>query len=90
MKKRQEIVTFKVDEDLFEVIKGIPDRSEFIRSAIMAALGGACPLCGGKGVLTPGQKRHWSAFTHDHSLKRCDECNELFLICSRAPDEHAH
>ncbi len=81
MKKKQEIVTFKVDKDLLEAIKHIPNRSEFIRGAIIAALGGVCPLCDGSGMLTPNQKRHWDDFAEKHFVERCQDCDERILIC---------
>lgn len=82
MKKKQEIITFKVDEDLGEAIREIPNRSEFIRTAIIAALGSVCPLCNGTGTLTPNQKRHWDDFSADHSVERCGECDERVLVCA--------
>ena len=81
MNKKQSIITFKVDTDLLEAIKEIPNRSEFIRSAIINALGSVCPLCNGSGMLTPNQKNHWDDFTADHSLKACDDCHENILVC---------
>jgi hypothetical protein len=81
MKKKQGIITFKVDGDLLEAIKDIPNRSEFIREAIISALGVLCPLCNGYGMLTPNQKLHWEEFAENHSVKRCKECNESYLIC---------
>ena len=77
MKKKESIITFKVNEDLLEVIKTIPNRSEFIRAAIMMALDSACPLCNGTGILTPKQKEHWTSFAKHHAVKRCAECDEL-------------
>jgi hypothetical protein len=81
MKKKQEIITFKVDEDLLNVIKCIPNRSEFIRGAIIAALGVLCPLCNGSGMLTKNQKRHWDDFAVDHIVKKCDICHDSFIVC---------
>jgi metal-responsive CopG/Arc/MetJ family transcriptional regulator len=78
---KKEIVTFKVDKDLHETIKKIPNRSEFIRRAITAALESTCPLCRGSGKLNEDQKRHWDSFTADHFFKKCDTCNEHILIC---------
>ncbi|HPH42024.1 MAG TPA: ribbon-helix-helix domain-containing protein [Syntrophorhabdaceae bacterium] len=83
MKKKQTILTFKVDEDLMEVIKDIPNRSEYIRAAIMAALDNTCPLCNGTGMLSPKQKEHWETFSHDHTLKRCEDCKEIFIECTK-------
>jgi hypothetical protein len=83
VKKKQSIVTFKVNEDLLAVIRDIPNRSEFIRAAIMTALENVCPLCSGSGILTPKQKEHWESFSRDHALKRCDDCQEIFIECTR-------
>lgn len=85
MKKKQSIVTFKVDDDLLEAIRGIPNRSQFIRSAIIGALGSVCPLCNGSGMLSKNQKRHWDDFTADHSLEKCSDCQERILVC-----DHIH
>lgn len=84
MTKKREVITFKVDKALHEVIKDIPNRSEFIRSAIVNALGGTCPLCSGTGMLSADQKRHWDEFTSDHSVEMCNDCHERFLVCSRS------
>jgi hypothetical protein len=79
---RQRILTFKADEALVEALVGIPNRSEFIRSAVLAALDGACPLCHGTGVLSPNQRRHWQEFNRSHRLETCDDCHEPHLVCS--------
>jgi hypothetical protein len=72
----------KVNEDMLNVIKLIPNRSEFIRAAIMTALDNVCPLCNGTGLLTPKQKEHWEDFLRDHAVKRCDDCDELYIECT--------
>lgn len=79
--KKQGVVTFKVDENLMEVIKSIPNRSEFIRNAIISALGSICPLCSGTGILTPNQKQHWDEFSADHQVRTCGDCQERYLVC---------
>jgi len=79
--KKEEIVSFKVDRELMETIKGIPNRSEFIRQAVLSALGAVCPLCNGTGMLTPNQKRHWDDFSENHPIRRCRECDERILFC---------
>ena len=55
---KQQIVTFKAEDALVKAMEDIPNRSEFIRSAILAALDGVCPLCHGTGVLNENQRRH--------------------------------
>ena len=82
--KKQETVTFKVDEGLFRIIQDMPNRSEFIRSAILAALGSVCPLCSGTGILTPNQKQHWNDFSEAHAVETCKDCLERHLVCLSA------
>jgi hypothetical protein len=79
---RQQIVTFKADETLVRAMEGLANRSEFIRSAILAALDGVCPLCSGTGVLSPNQRRHWLDFSRNHSVQRCDDCQEEHIVCA--------
>lgn len=81
-KQKQEIITFKVPESLRDAMRGIPNRSEFIRHAVLAALDSICPLCRGTGVLLPDQKRHWDQFAVDHRLEECNSCNAIHLVCS--------
>jgi len=80
-KRKAEMVTFKVDEALLEAMKGIPNRSEFIRSAILAALGSVCPLCRGTGILTPHQQTHWQTFEKTHRVETCASCHEQRVVC---------
>ena len=86
MKKKEGVITFKVNEDLLEVIRAIPNRSEFIRAAILAALENVCPLCSGAGILSPKQKAHWEAFAEHHAVVRCAECDELVMACDKDPE----
>ncbi|HBG16538.1 MAG TPA: hypothetical protein DDW93_07125 [Firmicutes bacterium] len=81
-KKKQEVITFKVDEMLGKAMEGIPNRSEFIRSAILVALKSTCPLCRGTGILTPEQQKHWQIFAQSHTVKKCDDCHSFHLVCT--------
>ena len=89
-KAKQEIVTFKVDYSLLEVLKDLPNRSEFIRQAILNALNNICPLCQGTGSLTPDQKKHWERFSKSHSLEECENCHEIHLICNDQEHNTGH
>ena len=81
-KNKREMITFKVDESFLDALDGIPNRSEFIREAVLSALESTCPLCKGSGVLTPNQKEHWEEFSVGHSVEKCDNCNEIRLVCT--------
>lgn len=80
-KQKDCIITFKADTSLLAALKSIPNRSEFIRAAILTALESFCPLCQGTGVLTPNQKTHWDAFARRHPMRECDDCHEVHLVC---------
>jgi len=85
-----EVVTFKVAPSLVEAMKRIPNRSAFIRTAILNALENTCPLCQGLGVLTPGQKEHWQTFSADHKVEECQECRQLHLVCAKGGRRKGH
>ena len=89
-RNKQRIVTFKADGALVGALRAIPNRSEFIRSAILSALDSACPLCRGSGLLTPEQKTHWNAFASDHAVEECSECREWHLVCSHDAGRPPH
>jgi hypothetical protein len=82
--RKQDVITFKVDEPLREAMIGIPNRSEFIRAAILSALDSVCPLCKGSGILTPDQRRHWLEFAARHSVTECEDCHAVHLVCEAA------
>lgn len=81
-KRKEEVITFKVDPTLAEVLEQMPNRSEFIRSSILSALDSICPLCMGLGVLSPKQKSHWKALSKNHSVEECGDCHERVLVCT--------
>lgn len=80
-KNKQQVITFKADADLVDAISNVPNRSEFIREAVLAALNNVCPLCNGTGQLSPSQKSHWMEFMRDHLLEKCSNCHEVRLVC---------
>ncbi|MFW5776496.1 MAG: CopG family transcriptional regulator [Spirochaetota bacterium] len=80
-RRKEEVITFKVDEHLAEALAGIENRSAFIRDAILGALGNTCPVCRGTGILTVAQQGHWNEFTAHHHVEQCDTCHEEHLVC---------
>ncbi len=77
-----EVITFKVDRDLMKLMKGIRNRSEFIRAAILESLDNVCTFCRCSGVLTPHRKKHWNELNKHHNKKECKDCHEDVLVCS--------
>ena len=87
-RNKDEVISFKVDEALSRKMEGIANRSDFIRNAILLALGNSCPVCGGTGTLSASQRGHWEEFTRHHHMHQCDECREPHLVCDHETDPH--
>ena len=80
--KKESVITFKADQKLSELLQDIPNRSDFIRKAVLEALDSTCPLCNGTGILTPSQRKHWDEFSEHHHIAKCSEgCGERILFC---------
>lgn len=80
-KKKERVFSFKADGDLSRALENTPNRSEFIRKALLAALKHECPLCRGAGVLTLEQEKHLEQFLTLHVLTRCDKCQAVHFVC---------
>ena len=68
------VVAFKVENELAELLNKLPNKSAFIRNAIAAQLGTACPLCNGKGVVPRGVHDHFAPLLKEFSSRDCDAC----------------
>lgn len=79
--KKSAVITFKAEEELLAALEKIPNKSHFIRSAVLNALEESCPLCGGRGFLTAQQRKHWTEFVRTHTLHRCGKCDGFSIEC---------
>lgn len=89
-REKLDVITFKVPESLKDAMKGIPNRSEFIRAAVIAALDNICPLCRGTGLIMPNQRPHWEEFVHDHHFEECETCSAVHVVCERSANKIVH
>ena len=80
------VVAFKVEEELAELLDKLPNKSAFIRKAIVAQLGMTCPLCNGHGVVPRGIHDHYAALLQKLNLRPCDKCGDE-LPLPRDPGE---
>lgn len=80
---KQSVITFKVDAALAEIIRMQPNRSDFIRKAILNSIENSCPLCQGTGIITPQQKIHWQSFMENHNIEKCNDCNAVHIVCKK-------
>ena len=82
--KKVEIITFKADKALVTRLNSIPNKSEYIRNAVLTAMSNTCPLCQGTGILSESQQQHWDSFSNVHKMVRCGKCNDLHISCESA------
>ncbi len=72
--QKSQIVAFKVEEDLAEFLDKLPNKSEFIRKAILAQFGMNCPLCVGSGVVPRGVHDHFKPVIAGNTERPCEKC----------------
>jgi len=68
------IVAFKVEDELAQFLDNLPNKSEFIRKAILAQFGMTCPLCVGSGVVQKGVHDHYKPVIDAHDTRPCEKC----------------
>ena len=73
-KMKPKVVAFKVEAELAAFLNKLPNKSAFIRKAIAAQLGIACPLCNGKGVVPRGVHDHYAPLIRNTPSRSCDGC----------------
>lgn len=82
MTEKTEVISFKADEELAALLKHIPNKSDFIRNAVLEHMQNTCPLCQGTGLISVAQRAHWDKFTKTHSVEECQDCHELYIKCN--------
>src|SRR5690349_20488036 len=77
---KQTVVSFRVDQHLAEILNQLPDKSTFIREAIMRRFHTSCPFCQGRGVL-PKVIAEWiSAQVPEFKTSECTCCHYLYPV----------
>jgi len=77
---KTQIVAFKVEEDLANFLNKLQNKSAFIRKAIIAQLGMACPLCEGTGTVARGLHEHYTPILLKYNMRKCDKCGAKGVI----------
>jgi hypothetical protein len=80
------VVAFKVEKELAELLNKLPNKSAFIRKAIAAQMGMACPLCNGKGVIPRGLHDHYAPLLARLNSRHCDGCGDELPLPRDAGD----
>jgi len=79
-RQKTAVVAFKVEEELAALLDKLPNKSEFIRRAIAAQLGTACPLCNGRGVVPRGVHDHYAPLIEQFKQRGCELCGESLKV----------
>jgi hypothetical protein len=74
------VVAFKVEKELADLLDKLKNKSEFIRKAIEAQLGMACPLCNGKGTVPRGVHDHYAPLIARQISRQCDGCGDELAL----------
>lgn len=87
MSRKSEIVAFKVEAELAEILNELPNKSAFIRKAIVAQLNMACPLCHGTGSLPKALRDHYVGLLPKLNSRSCEGCGDKVAVLARDPGE---
>jgi hypothetical protein len=80
------LVAFKVESELADLLNKLKNKSEFIRKAIVAQLGMACPLCNGQGVVSRGVHDYYAPLVSKMGQAHCDGCGDEMPLPRDAGD----
>jgi hypothetical protein len=73
-------VAVKIEEDLARFLDQLPNKSEFIRQAILAQFGTACPLCSGSGQVPAAIGAHYAPILNRFGTRACAKCQRVEMI----------
>jgi hypothetical protein len=80
LKGKQRVVTFKVEEEMAAFLDDMPNKSEFIRKAILSALMEPCPVCQGKGSVPRSLRRDLETLFEKQQFVPCSYCGYEFPL----------
>ena len=83
MSRKSAVVAFKVESELADILNELPNKSAFIRKAIVAQLNMACPLCNGSGVLPKGLRDHYAALLPKLNSRSCSRRSRATRLLTR-------
>jgi hypothetical protein len=86
-KNKSVIVTFRVDAHLAEALERIPDKSGFIREALVNRLHEPCPACNGAGRVDCDAAKWLARVLLEKGARNCDCCGTAFAPAKPARGE---
>ncbi|HMO37352.1 MAG TPA: hypothetical protein PKA06_15040, partial [Gemmatales bacterium] len=75
------------ETELADILNQLPNKSAFIRKAIVNQLDMACPLCSGAGMLPKGLHDHFAPLVAKLNNKACEECGDKAVVLASTSAE---
>jgi len=79
-RSKHRIVTFKAEEDLAAYLDSMPNKSDFIRKALLSALMEPCPVCQGKGSVPRSLRADLEKIFAKSEFVPCSFCGYEFPL----------
>ncbi len=79
-RQKQTVVSFRVDQHLAEALNNLPDKSTFIREAILRRFHTVCPFCKGRGVMPQMIADHLTQRLPDEETVECSCCHYAYPL----------
>lgn len=73
-------VAIKLEAELAALLEGLPNKSAFVRKAILAQLEVPCPLCQGACTMSRGLHDHYAPAVRSHAQRKCAGCDEVLPL----------
>ena len=80
---KDQVMAFKVDATLAELLGGVKNKSELIRDAVYAYLGHLCPLCEGKGTIPANRSHEIELLLKQLEFATCTGCHTALPVMPR-------
>ncbi len=80
---KDQLLSFKVDAKLAQLLSSVKNRSELIRDAVYAYLGHLCPLCEGKGTIPANRSHEIELLLAQLEFATCSGCHTALPVMPR-------
>lgn len=80
---KDQVMAFKVDAKLAELLASVKNKSELIRDAVYAYLGHLCPLCEGKGTIPANRSHEIELLLKQLEFATCTGCHTALPVMPR-------
>ena len=77
---KDQVIAFKADAQLAELLSGVKNKSELIRDAVYAFLGHLCPLCEGKGTIPHNRSHEIELLLSQLEFATCSGCHTALPV----------